>query len=88
MDRASDIFDKEKKSKEPHIKKLHAKIGQLAMENDLLAVALGHLLHSHGERILLPRRRHPDWVAEKYCPGDSRIPWTPHSAWRPLKKQS
>ena len=43
QDRASEIFDKEKKSKEPDIKELHAKIGQLAMENDFLAVALGRI---------------------------------------------
>jgi transposase-like protein len=43
VDRASEIFDKEKKSKEPDIKELHAKIGQLAMENDFLVVALGRI---------------------------------------------
>jgi len=43
LDRASEIFDKEKKSKEPDIKDLHAKIGQLAMENDFLSVALGRI---------------------------------------------
>ncbi len=41
MEHASDIFEKGKPSKEPDIKELHAKIGQLAMENDFLAVALG-----------------------------------------------
>jgi transposase len=43
LERAPEIFDKEKKSKEPDIKELHAKIGQLAMENDFLAVALGRI---------------------------------------------
>lgn len=43
QDRASEIFDKEKKSKEPDIKELHAKIGQLAMENDFLSIALGRI---------------------------------------------
>jgi transposase len=43
LDRASEIFDKEKKSAEPDIKELHAKIGQLAMENDFLAGALGRI---------------------------------------------
>jgi transposase len=33
----------EKKLKEPDIKELHAKIGQLAMENDFLSVALGRI---------------------------------------------
>jgi transposase len=44
MERASEIFDKGKPSgKEPNIKELHAKVGQLAMENDFLAVALGRI---------------------------------------------
>ena len=43
LDRASEIFDKEKKSQEPDVKELHAKIGRLAMENDFLAVALGRI---------------------------------------------
>jgi transposase len=29
--------------REPDVKELHAKIGQLAMENDFLAVALGRI---------------------------------------------
>jgi transposase len=43
MERASEIFDKGKPSKEPEVKELHAKIGQLAMENDFLSVALGRI---------------------------------------------
>jgi hypothetical protein len=43
LDRASEIFDKGKPSREPDVKELHAKIGQLAMENDFLAVALGRI---------------------------------------------
>lgn len=43
MERASEIFDKGKPSKEPDIRELHAKIGQLAMENDFLSVALGRI---------------------------------------------
>ena len=43
LERASEIFDKEKKSEGPDVKELHAKIGQLAMENDFLAVALGRI---------------------------------------------
>jgi transposase-like protein len=43
MERAPEIFDKGKPSQEPDIKELHAKIGQLAMENDFLAVALGRI---------------------------------------------
>jgi transposase len=43
LDRAPEIFGKEKRSTEPDVKELHAKIGQLAMENDFLAVALGRI---------------------------------------------
>ena len=43
LDRASEIFDKERKSAGPDIKELHAKIGQLAMENDFLSIALGRM---------------------------------------------
>jgi transposase len=43
LDRAPEIFDKEKKTNEPDIKELHAKIGQLAMENDFLSIALGRV---------------------------------------------
>ena len=43
LERASEVFDKGAPSKEPNIKELHAKIGQLAMENDFLAVALGRI---------------------------------------------
>ena len=43
MERAPEIFDKGKPSREPDVKELHAKIGQLAMENDFLAVALGRM---------------------------------------------
>ena len=43
LERASEIFDKEKKSAGPDVKELHAKIGQLAMENDFLSIALGRI---------------------------------------------
>ena len=44
LENAPEIFDKGKSSqKEPDVKKLHAKIGQLAMENDFLSVALGRI---------------------------------------------
>ena len=43
MEKAPEIFDKGKPSREPDIKELHAKIGQLAMENDFLAGALGRI---------------------------------------------
>ena len=43
LDKAADVFDKGTPSREPDIKELHAKIGQLAMENDFLSVALGRI---------------------------------------------
>jgi len=43
LEKASDVFDKGNPSREPDIKELHAKIGQLAMENDFLSVALGRI---------------------------------------------
>ena len=44
LDRASEVFGRDKKPEEgPNMKELHAKIGQLTMENDFLAVALGRM---------------------------------------------
>lgn len=43
LDRASELFEKNGKPREPDVKELHAKIGQLAMENDFLSVALGRI---------------------------------------------
>jgi len=41
---AEDVFARGKKPEAEHnIKELHAKIGQLAMENDFLSVALGRI---------------------------------------------
>lgn len=42
-ERTSEAFDKGAPLKEPNIKELHAKIGQLAMEIDFLSVALGRI---------------------------------------------
>ncbi len=50
LERASEIFDKEKKSQGPDIKELHAKIGQLAMENDFLSIALGRIDESSAKK--------------------------------------
>ncbi|MBU4174248.1 MAG: transposase [Actinobacteria bacterium] len=51
LDRAQEVFAKEKKGKEgPSIKELHAKIGQLAMENDFLATALGCIEETSAKR--------------------------------------
>ena len=44
LERAEDVFAKGKQDAEgPDVKELHAKIGQLAIENDFLAVALGRM---------------------------------------------
>lgn len=44
LERAAEVFSKDKKTTEgTSIKELHAKIGQLAMENDFLSVALGRI---------------------------------------------
>ena len=44
LDRADEVFGKDKKSDEgASVKELHAKIGQLAMENDFLSNALGRI---------------------------------------------
>lgn len=44
LDRAQELFGGGKKADDgPSVKELHAKIGQLAMENDFLAVALGRI---------------------------------------------
>ncbi len=44
LEGAEDVFSKDKKAETgPDIKELHAKIGQLAMENDFLSGALGRI---------------------------------------------
>ena len=44
LERAEEVFSKDKKVEDgPSVKELHAKIGQLAMENDFLSVALGRI---------------------------------------------
>jgi len=44
LERAAEIFDRDRKSDQgPSVKDLHAKIGQLSMENDFLSVALGRI---------------------------------------------
>ena len=44
LQRAEEIFSKDKKAEAgPDVKDLHAKIGQLTMENDFLSVALGRI---------------------------------------------
>lgn len=44
LERAEEVFERGRKTEAgPSIKELHAKIGQLAMENDFLSVALGKI---------------------------------------------
>jgi len=44
LERAEEVFSKDSKTEAgPDVKELHAKIGQLAMENDFLSVALGRI---------------------------------------------
>ncbi len=42
LEQAEEVFKKEAKAQDgPSVKELHAKIGELSMENDFLATALG-----------------------------------------------
>jgi len=51
LDRAEDVFGKDRKAEEgPSVTELHAKIGQLTMENDFLAVALGRIAEPSAKR--------------------------------------
>ena len=53
QERASDVFAtaaERSKSTGPDVKELHAKIGQLAMENDFLATALGRVGDASAKR--------------------------------------
>ena len=51
LDHAADVFGKDQKA-DPgiNVKDLHAKIGQLSMENDFLAVALGRINDASAKR--------------------------------------
>ncbi|MBF0328269.1 MAG: transposase [Nitrospirae bacterium] len=51
LERAEEVFSKDKKEAEgPPVKELHAKIGQLTMENDFLSVALGRIAEPSAKR--------------------------------------
>lgn len=51
LERADEVFARDKKSDAAGaVKDLHAKIGQLAMENDFLASALGRVSGSSAKR--------------------------------------
>ncbi len=44
LENAAEVFNKDMKAERgPNVKDLHAKIGQLSMENDFLSVALGRI---------------------------------------------
>lgn len=44
LEHASEVFSKDRPPEQgPIVKELHAKIGQLSMENDFLSVALGRM---------------------------------------------
>ena len=52
QERATDLFATagERQAATPNVKELHAKIGQLAMENDFLAGALGRIPDASAKR--------------------------------------
>lgn len=51
MERAEEVFSRDKKAETGvSVKELHAKIGQLAIENDFLAVALGRITEPSAKR--------------------------------------
>nr|CBX27029.1 hypothetical protein N47_A10580 [uncultured Desulfobacterium sp.]CBX29889.1 hypothetical protein N47_F15840 [uncultured Desulfobacterium sp.] len=51
LEKAEGVFTGEKKTEGgPSVKELHAKIGQLAMENDFLSVALGRIADTSAKR--------------------------------------
>lgn len=51
LERAEEVFSKEKPAHpSSDVRELHAKIGQLAMENDFLSVALGRMAEPSAKR--------------------------------------
>ncbi len=51
LERAAELFGRDKKDDPgPSVKDLHAKIGQLSMENDFLSVALGRIGDASAKR--------------------------------------
>ena len=51
LEHAADVFSKNRTpDQEPNVKDLHAKIGQLSMENDFLAGALGRIGDASAKR--------------------------------------
>ena len=51
LERAAEVFSKDRKPEQgPSVKELHAKIGQLSMENDFLSGALGRIGDASAKR--------------------------------------
>lgn len=51
LEHAAEVFSKDRKTElGPNVKDLHAKIGQLSMENDFLAGALGRIGDASAKR--------------------------------------
>ena len=51
LENAAEVFTKDSKAESgPDVKELHAKIGQLSMENDFLSVALGRINGASAKR--------------------------------------
>jgi transposase len=51
LEHAAELFGKDRKDESgPNVKDLHAKIGQLSMENDFLSVALGRIGDASAKR--------------------------------------
>lgn len=51
LERAADVFSKDRKAEQvPSVKELHAKMGQLSMENDFLSGALGRIGDASAKR--------------------------------------
>ena len=50
LERAEEVFARDRQEAGPDVKALHAKIGQLAMENDFLSGALGRIAGSSAKK--------------------------------------
>jgi len=50
LSRAQEIFTDGKQETQVNVKDLHAKIGELTLENDFLSVALGHVQGSSAKK--------------------------------------
>ena len=56
LEHAAEVFSKDRPTDQgPNVKDLHAKIGQLSMENDFLSVALGRIGDASVKKLLIRR---------------------------------